>query len=213
MIGSKVNMLVGIAGPSCSGKTTLEHGLQVKLADEVAFLPFDEMFNGTWEHDGVRVTDLESPDLYRWEEYQQHLQDLQAGHEAVISNPQSRESRQHGLKEIVVEPRPIVVSAGFLVLHSFEINDLFDLKLYMDLPEEEIIRRRSGRAHPIDGGQWDSRQYITEKVIPAHRQSVFPQRGRADHIIDGMDAPEQICQTVVGLIESAKKDFDASKEV
>lgn len=88
--------------------------------------------------------------------------------------------------------------AGFLALHDEPTRALCDQRLFIDLPEEEIMRRRTERADP--NSPWDTPEYINEELIPGHRQYVEPQREYADHIVDGMLDPDQLAYEVARLI-------------
>src|SRR5579859_3779753 len=164
---------VGITGGSCSGKTTLEHNLEVMLGDRLTLFPFDDMFVGRAALAGRTVTDWEDPNLYRWGDFVSHARDLKAGR-AVTIIANSRESKAAGINTRRIEPRPIVVVAGFLVLYDPEVTKMFDITIYLDVPEDEIIRRRLARANP--DSPWDSTEYINGALIPGHRRVVVPQR-------------------------------------
>jgi uridine kinase len=190
---------VGITGGSCSGKTTLEDGLRTRFGDHLAIFPFDDMFIGRSALAGQVVTDWESPDLYRWDDFTAHMRDLKAGR-AVTIIAKSRESKAAGITTRVIEPRPIIVVAGFLTLHHSEVRELFDTTIYLDLAEEEIIRRRLARATP--GSPWDSEEYIHNALIPGHRRVVVPQMEYANHVLDATLAPEQLVDAVANIIKT-----------
>lgn len=65
--------MVGVAGPTCSGKSTLERNLVVSLQDDVSILPFDDMSRGFENPSDMGLDSWEHPDCYRWEDYRQHL--------------------------------------------------------------------------------------------------------------------------------------------
>lgn len=197
---AKPEKMVGIAGGSCSGKTTLETNLQALMGDALSVLPFDDMFVGLPALEGRVVDTWENPSLYRWNDYERHLQELKLGRIATIT-ANSRESTEAGVSTRNIEPRRIVVVAGFLVLHSPAIRELFDLSLYIDVPEEEIVSRRIARAKPDN--PWDSTEYITGALLAGHRQFVAPQREVADHVLDGLLLPEQLASEVMAIISPA----------
>jgi uridine kinase len=192
-------LLVAIVGGTNSGKTTLEAGLVRGLGDQVSTFSFDDMFVGMQAIEGRTIDDWEDPGLYRWDDFGRHLNDLKNGLPVTIK-ANSRESTAAGLETRVIEPRPIVVVLGFLVLHDPEIRPLFDVSLYIELPEDEIIRRRLARAKP--GSPWDSQQYINQKLIPGHRRVVVSQRRFVDHELDGMLPPEQLVDEALRIISA-----------
>lgn len=193
--------IVGIAGGSCSGKTTLEHNLTTILGDRIIFFPFDDMFVGLAALTGRTITDWEDPNLYRWGDFIGHLHDLKNGRPTTIAT-HSRESTTHGITSRRIEPRPLVAVTGFLALHHPQARELFDTTIYLDLPEDELIRRRLARANPDD--PWDSIDYITTALLPGHRRVVLPQRGYADHILDATRPPDQLAAQLAALLTAQR---------
>lgn len=189
---------VGITGGSCSGKTTLEHNLTAKFGDRLALFPFDDMFVGRSALAGKTITDWEDPDLYRWDDFVGHMRDLKEGR-AVTIIAKSRESKAAGIDTRRIEPRPIVAVVGFLTLHHPEVRKLFDTTIYLDVPEDEIIRRRTARANP--DSPWDSAEYIHGMLIPGHRRVVVPQLEFADHVLDATAPPEQLAGEIAAIIQ------------
>jgi uridine kinase len=189
--------LVGIAGGSCSGKTTLEHNLAAILGDRLALFSFDDMFIGFEALSGLRIEDWEDPNLYRWDDFANHVRDLKAGR-AVTIVANSRESTAAGIARRRIDPRPIVAVVGFLTLYHPTVRNLFDTTIYVDVPEGEIIRRRLSRADP--DSPWDSVEYINEMLIPGHRRVVLPQREFAEYVVRATVPRQQLANEVVAII-------------
>jgi uridine kinase len=192
-------LLVGIAGPSCSGKSTLEQNLQLRFGDQVSTFPFDDMFIGEEIARSMDITDWENPNLYRWDEYTSYLKTLKSG-EPVNIDARSPKSRDERITHRTIKPAAVIIVAGFLALHDAETSRLFDTTLYIDIPDDEIVRRRLRRAKPDD--PWDSEGYILGGLLNGTRKHVTPQRLRAAHIIDGMQSPEQLTANVANIILS-----------
>jgi len=189
---------VGITGGSCSGKTTLEHRLAATFGDRLALFPFDDMFVGRTALAGKTITNWEDPSLYRWDDFVGHIRDLKEGRTVtIIAN--SRESKAAGIDTRQIESRPIVAVVGFLALHHPEVRRLYDTSIYLDVPEDEIIRRRMARANP--DSPWDSAEYIHGMLIPGHRRVVVPHREYADHVLDATVPPEQLADEVAAIIQ------------
>ena len=193
----KEPIIIGIAGPTCSGKTTLERSLAISLGERMSILPFDDM-SIAGEPGDVGATSWEHPDCYRWPEYRQHLRDLREGRATTV-DANFWESRNEGIYKRRVEPREIIVSVGFLALYDEIAREEFDLKLYIDIPEDEIISRRAQRQRRLDPTV-DPMSYILDHVLLANRQYVVPQRKHADAKIDGLQRPGHIHDEVLELI-------------
>ncbi|HSX52922.1 MAG TPA: hypothetical protein VLF90_00930 [Patescibacteria group bacterium] len=189
--------IVGIAGGSCSGKTSLEKNLSARLGERLSVFPFDDMFVGVNALQGVVVDDWESPSLYRWDDFFTGLRELELGNTVTI-DANSRESTEAGITSRVIEPRPIIVVAGFLALHDEAVRSLYDTTIYIDITEKEIIRRRKARANP--DSPWDTDEYINGGLIPGHRRFVEPQRNLADFVVNGMVTPDSLADEVANII-------------
>jgi uridine kinase len=188
--------LIGIAGGSCSGKTILGDKLVARLGDELALFSFDDMYVGHAALKGKEITDWESPDLYRWDDFFDHLRDLKAGRSVTIVANESPERRTPEIVE--VQTRPVVAVLGFLTLHDPKIRSLFDATVYLDVPESEIIRRRLDRATFDD--PWNSVEYVTGDLIAGHRRVVLPQRELAEHVLDATLPPDRIADKMETII-------------
>lgn len=193
--------LVGVAGATCSGKTTLEKGLQGHYGDVLDVLPFDDMCYRYDELPEDVRGDWEEPQQYKMDEYVDHLRHLRNGRRVCFS-ANSAQSFQEGITVRCVEPRPLVLSVGFLALQDCRARELFDLKLFIDLPESEIEERRVVRDSSY--GRIDEtalRQYVREHIIPAHREHVEPQVGYADVLVSAMQSQATILNDVITAIE------------
>ncbi len=194
---SRPEKIIGLAGASCSGKTTLERNLITLLEDELAIFPFDDMFIGRPALQGVKVDNWESPTLYRWDDFLHGVSELKLGN-AVTIKANSRESKDAGIDTRVIEPRSFVIVIGFLALHDERIRAFYDEMIFIELPEEEIIRRRKARANP--DSPWDSDEYINNSLIPGHHRYVEPQKEFADYVVDGTLPPDVLAGEVARLI-------------
>ncbi len=191
--------LIGIAGGSCSGKTTLVEELIIRLGESLEVISFDDYFVGTQALEGLVVDDWESPTLYHMDRFVEDLTSLKAGRSVRIAC-RSRESVARGISERVVEPKLFIIVEGFLIFHEPAVRPLFDRKFFTDLPEDEIIRRRLARIQGTSG--WDDQGYITEKLIPGHRRLVLPQRELADVVLDGTLTTSLLADRVCDLLST-----------
>jgi uridine kinase len=193
-------LFVGVSGGTCSGKTTLQCGLERRLGEDLAVISFDDMTHGgaALKAAGRTVTDWDEPSLFRWADLHGHLNDLRAGRPTTI-DARSRESRRAGIPERLVQPRPIVALIGSLALHDPVLAAGFRVRVFIDLPEAELVRRRLTRP-PCE----ENRQpYISTTLLPAHRRLVTPQRALATHIVDGRLPPDALADTVAAIVETA----------
>ena len=190
--------LIGIAGGTSSGKTTLLKGLQEKLGGQIATLSFDDYFIGSDLYDLDEITDFEDPKLYNWPKFLEDLRQLKAG-KSIIIRANSRESSQGGIKEKTIQAKPMVVVEGWLIFHNPEPAALFDKKIFIEIPENEIILRRHARSQGTT--HWDSSEYINSRILPGHHKYVAPQKTVADLVLDGLKPPEELASQVTTFIK------------
>jgi uridine kinase len=195
-------VFVAVTGGTCSGKTTLASGLSRRFGGELAVLPFDDLAIGraVLAAAGRTVTDWDDPALWRWDDVRRHLTDLRAGR-ATIVDARSRESRDAGITSRRIEPRPVVVLVGYLALHDATIARTFDVRVYLDLPEDELVCRRLRRAP----GEENREPYLSSTLLPAHRRLVVPQRARATHVVDGTLPRDTVADEVADIIRRCRQ--------
>lgn len=179
-------ILVGIAGGTGSGKTTLANTLIDTLEEENTIfiphdnyykdrshLPFSERKNVNYDH----------PDAFETDLLVSHLKKLQAN--KTINMPQydySTHTRKD--KTIEIKPKPVIIIEGILVLADEKLRNLFDIKLFVDTDSDIRILRRLKRDINDRNRTFESvyDQYLTT-VKPMHEAFVEPSKSHADIII------------------------------
>jgi uridine kinase len=192
-----VSLFVAVTGPTGSGKTTLADGLSTRFARDLSVLSLDDLVIGraALAAAGRTVTDWDDPALWRWHDLRAHLDDLRAGRPAVV-DARSRESRAAGIPTRRVVPAPVVLLVGHLALHDATIARTFDVRVYLDLPEDELIRRRLRRPNAEENRE----PYLTRALLPAHRRLVVPQKARATHVVDATRPPDAVADEIAAII-------------
>ena len=186
--------LIGVAGGSCSGKTTVAERLAEMAGDQrVSLIKLDSYYRTFPELPLAEraACDYDHPSAFDWELLAEHVDLLSTGHPVPVpvydytNHVRSDEVR-------IVEPSRIVVIEGILVLAEASLRDRFDLKVYIDTEADLRFIRRLLRDVAERGRTPDSiiAQYL-ETVRPAHEQFVEPSKRYADVIIPhgGLNAP------------------------
>jgi uridine kinase len=179
-------LVIGVAGGSGSGKTTIARALAAALgADSVvaieqdsyyrdlAHLPFEERARVNFDHPDA----IEVPLLL------EHVDALIAGR--TVHKP--RYDFEHHVRagdRDVMHPRPVLLLEGILVLHEEEVRKRIDLKLFVDTAADIRLMRRIRRDLEQRGRTFAQirRQYY-ESVRPMHLAFVEPSKHWADVII------------------------------
>ena len=202
-------VVIGIAGGTGSGKSTFTNRLRDRFPDDVAVLyhdnyyrrqddiPFEERKKVNYDHPSSLETDLMI----------EHLKLLKQGI-AVDCPVYDYSLHNRSDKTIHVEPRPIILAEGILLLADPLLRDLIDIKIYVEADADERILRRIVRDVKERGRDLDNivSQYLTT-VKPMHYLFVEPTRATADIVINsGMnDVAFDIVQSKIKLLLDEKK--------
>ena len=178
-------LLIGIAGGTGSGKSTLTENIKAEFGDDVTVILHDDYYK---RHDELtyeqRVKlNYDSPDAYDTDLMAHDLSLLKSGKPAVIPvydyTIYNRTDRT-----VTVPPTKVILVEGILVLHNQELRDLFDIKVYVDADADVRIIRRIRRDMVERARSYDSivTQYL-ETVKPMHELYVEPSKKSADFIV------------------------------
>ena len=203
-------VVIGIAGGTGSGKSNFTNRLRDRFPDDVAVLyhdnyyrrqddiPFEERKKVNYDHPSSLETDLMI----------EHLKLLKQGI-AVDCPVYDYSLHNRSDKTIHVEPRPIILAEGILLLADPLLRDLIDIKIYVEADADERILRRIVRDVKERGRDLDNivSQYLTT-VKPMHYLFVEPTRATADIVINsGMnDVAFDIVQSKIKLLLAEKKN-------
>lgn len=179
-------LVIGIAGGSGSGKTTVSKEISKRLpADRVLILTEDAYYNdnSALSMDERKKINYDHPNAYDTNLLIEQLQDLLDG--KAIELPTYNFNILSRAKDTIhVEPADIIILEGILVLASEELRKFMDIKLFVDADDDiRFIRRlqrdTQERGRSID---WIISQYLTT-VKPSYNQFVEPSKKYADIII------------------------------
>lgn len=179
-------LVIGIAGGSGSGKTTVSKEISKRLpADRVLILTEDAYYNdnSALSMDERKKINYDHPNAYDTDLLIEQLQDLLDG--KAIKMPTYNFNILSRAKDTIhVEPADIIILEVILVLASEELRKFMDIKLFVDADDDiRFIRRlqrdTQERGRSID---WIISQYLAT-VKPSYNQFVEPSKKYADIII------------------------------
>lgn len=203
-------ILLGIAGGTGSGKTTLADKLIHSFGDdEVSVLRHDNYYK---RHDEMNYEErsrlnYDHPDAFDTELLCTHIKLLKEGR-SIEMPVYDYTVHNRSDKTIVVKPAPVILLEGILIFADRSLCDLMDIKVFVDTDADVRILRRIIRDVKERERSLDSviQQYLTT-VKPMHEQFVEPSKRRADIIIP--EGGENIVALEM-LIERVRKHLGGS---
>lgn len=180
------SIIIGIAGGSGSGKSTFTNRVKKYFGDAVTVIYHDNYYR---RQDGIpfekRVTvNYDHPDSLETDLLVEHLKQLKAG--KTVECPVYDYNQHNRSDEIItIEPKPVILVEGILLLADERIRDLLDIKVYVEADADERILRRILRDVEERGRDLHGiiDQYLAT-VKPMHYMYVEPTRAKADIVIN-----------------------------
>ncbi|NQU66754.1 MAG: uridine kinase [Candidatus Marinimicrobia bacterium] len=182
----KTSILIGIAGGTGSGKTTVAKALSSEFGgSEVALIEQDSYYRDLAHLNMIERgnVNFDHPDAFDFDMLKSQMKSLICG--SAIDVPvydYSTHTRSGEFRHI--EPHHIVILDGILILLDPELRSLMDIKLYVETGDDIRIIRRITRDVKKRGRSLESviEQYY-KTVRPSHQQFVEPTKAYADIII------------------------------
>lgn len=204
-------LIIGIAGGTGSGKSTVAEALEKELGcanvalisqdsyyADLADLPFEERAKRNYDH----------PDAFENSLLIKHLDQIRKG--KTIEVP-VYDFSQHARtsKKIPVTPHPVIVVEGILILAEPALRKAFDIKVYVDTDADTRVIRRITRDIEERGRTLNSvcTQYLTT-VKPMHEAFIEPSKRYADIIIPVGGHNTVALSLLVSRIESYLKSIE-----
>ena len=199
--------IVAIAGGSGSGKTTLARAVKKVLGDSCSLLEHDAYYRclGHLPPAQRAAANFDHPDSLENELLVLQLEQLRRGQPVAV--PRYDFASHSRLPEgLAVEPRPIVLVEGILLLALPQLQRVFDLRVFVDAPPELRFKRRSDRDVRVRGRTPESvREQWTATVQPMHERFVEPSRANCDLLLSGRDDVQQSARRVVACRQAQQR--------
>ncbi|RUT73203.1 uridine kinase [Ancylomarina longa] len=179
-------LIIGIAGGTGSGKTTVVRKIIEKLPQgEVAVLPQDSYYrdNADMPLEERQEINFDHPDSIEFELLVKHLKKLKKG-EPIDQPIYSYLTCLRSEETILVEPKEVVIVEGILALTQPELRDLMDLKVFVDCDADDRLNRVIKRDIIERGRSVEKVLNRYEKTVkPMHLQFIEPTKRYADIIV------------------------------
>ena len=179
-------LILGIAGGTGSGKTTVVHQIMNELPEtEVGIISQDSYYkaNHGLSYEERSMINFDHPRAIDFELLVQHLKDLKAG-KAIDQPVYSFVTHDRTDDTIHTHPRKVMIVEGILILANPELRDMFDIKIYVHADSDERLIRRLKRDIAERGRDMEEvlNRYQTT-LKPMHQQFIEPTKAFADIII------------------------------
>ena len=179
-------LIIGIAGGTGSGKTTVVNQIIEELKnEEVDVISQDSYYQDTSHltYEERTKINFDHPKSIDFDLLVSHLKDLKAGKN--IQQPvYSFREHNRTAETVEIEPRKVIIVEGILILTHPDIREMFDIKIYVHADSDERLIRRLKRDIAERGRDLEEvlNRYQTT-LKPMHQQFIEPTKEFADIII------------------------------
>jgi uridine kinase len=179
-------LIIGIAGGTGSGKTTVVHQIMNELPEtEVGIISQDSYYkqNVGMSYEERSNINFDHPRAIDFELLVQHLKELKTGR--TIEQPvYSFVTHNRTDDTILTHPRKVMIVEGILILANPDLRDMFDIKVFVHADSDERLIRRLKRDIAERGRDMEEvlNRYQTT-LKPMHQQFIEPTKAFADIII------------------------------
>jgi uridine kinase len=179
-------LVVGIAGGTGSGKTTVVNRILERLPeDKVAILPQDAYYkdNSRLRLEDRQEVNYDHPDAVEFSLLIEHLMRLKAG-ETVQRPIYSYLTCTRSVETIPIEPKQVTILEGILILTRGELRELIDIKVFVDADADDRLSRVVSRDTQERGRSVNKVLERYDKTVkPMHLQFIEPSKRYADIIV------------------------------
>ena len=196
-------LVIGIAGGTGSGKTTLMRNIMAEFEGMVTVLSHDNYYK---RHDELTFEERSSlnydePDAIETSLMVEHLIKLKNGE--AIDCPVYDFTRHNRSEETIhLGPKPVIVVEGILIFENEPLRELMDIRLFVDTDADVRLCRRIKRDVNKRGRTLESvlTQY-QETVKPMHEKYVEPSKKYANLVIPEGGKNEVALDMIMGRIQ------------
>ena len=178
-------LVIGIAGGTGSGKTTLMNNLISRFQGDVTVLSHDNYYK---RHDDLTYEErtkltYDEPDALETDLMAKHLDILRSGR-SIDCPVYDFSAHNRSDKTIRIDPKPVIIVEGILIFENQELRDLMDIRIFVDTDADVRLCRRIKRDVEKRGRSLDSvlTQY-QDTVKPMHERYVEPSKKFANLVV------------------------------
>ncbi len=178
-------MVIGIAGGTGSGKTTITRKLMQRFGSDVSVIYHDNYYKAhhNMPYEERAKLNYDQPDAFDTDQLIEAVRALKKGR-SVVCPVYDYSIHDRSEKTVTVKPAKVVIVEGILIFENKELCSLMDIKVYVDADADVRILRRIVRDVRDRGRSLESvvNQYLST-VKPMHERYVEPSKRNADIIV------------------------------
>ena len=178
-------LVIGIAGGTGSGKTTLMKNLIARFAGDVTVLSHDNYYK---RHDELPYEErcklnYDEPAALETDLMARHLEALRRG-ESILCPVYDFAVHNRSDETVRIVPQRVIIVEGILIFENRQLRDLMDIKIFVDTDADVRLCRRIKRDVNKRGRTLESvlLQY-QQTVKPMHEKYVEPSKRFADIVV------------------------------
>ncbi len=204
-------MVIGIAGGTGSGKTTITRRLIERFGGDVSVIHHDNYYKAhhSMPYEERALLNYDHPDAFDTDMLIEHLKLLKEG-KSVQCPVYDYSIHDRTEETITIRPTRVIIVEGILIYENRELCDQMDIKIFVDADADVRILRRIVRDVRDRGRSLESviNQYLST-VKPMHEAFVEPSKRRADVIVPegghNLVALDMVIQRVRAHLESGEE--------
>ena len=205
-------LVIGIAGGSGSGKTTVVRAITEQLHGRVVVIPQDSYYKDS-SHVPVeerKNINFDHPDAIDWKLMCQQVRELKAGRTVEQPVYSYITCSRSTTETVTVEPADVIIVEGILIFTCKELRDQMNIKIFVDADDDDrlmriIVRDIAERGRTIE----TAIEHYCDTVKPMHLQFIEPSKRYADVIVPqgghNRVAIDIITNTVEKALQSKKQ--------
>jgi len=192
-------VVIGIGGGSASGKSTIAASLVERLGEDCGHIVHDRYYHSlpSQLRHSPMAHNFDHPDALDTARLIHNLSELRAGRFAELPKYDFA-THTRLLETDTMQPRPVILVEGILVLADEGLVPLMDHRIYVEAPQDVRLQRRIARDRVERGrSEEEVRERFLQTVQPMHERFVRPSRMVADLVIQGTDPVEDLVQKIL----------------
>ena len=208
-------LVIGIAGGSGSGKTTVVRAITQQLEGRVVVIPQDSYYKDS-SHVPVeerKNINFDHPDAIDWKLMCQQIRELKAG--KTIEQPVysyitcSRSTTE----TVTVEPADVIIIEGILIFTCKELRDQMNIKIFVDADDDDRVLRIMVRDIAERGRTIETAiEHYCDTVKPMHLQFIEPSKRYADIIVPQGGHNKVAIDIITNTVEKALRQKKAKRK-